>query len=140
MKYKNLPDFLLIDPANEPNYRHMPPSSVDCWIYHRYHYHAEHWRGCPLRVEGWAQRWHRFISQPNGHQTSTPCRFDLQQATAFAVSKACDTLLVVSTAVPVDDAVVVRGDARLVSATAVVRHGCLRNFGARGERSSWKWP
>eukprot|EP00956_Cyclotella_meneghiniana_P012519 scaffold17820_cov42-Cyclotella_meneghiniana.AAC.1 len=57
---------------------------------------------------------------------------DLQQATAFAVSKACDTLLVVRTAVPVDDAVVVRGAARLVSAMAVARHGCLRNFGARG--------
>ena len=33
---------------------------------------------------------------------------------------------------PVDDAVVVTGAARLVSATAVVRNGCLRNFGARG--------
>ena len=48
------------------------------------------------------------------------------------MSKACGTLLVVRVAVPVDAAVVVRDAARLVSATAAVRHGCLRNFGARG--------
>eukprot|EP00956_Cyclotella_meneghiniana_P018339 scaffold30518_cov44-Cyclotella_meneghiniana.AAC.1 len=45
---------------------------------------------------------------------------DMQQATAFAVSKACDTLLVVRTAVRVDAAMVVRDAARLVSVTAAV--------------------
>eukprot|EP00956_Cyclotella_meneghiniana_P008086 scaffold10768_cov24-Cyclotella_meneghiniana.AAC.3 len=117
LKYKNLPDFQL-DPANEPpKYRHMPPSSVDCWVYYLYHYHAKHQRGCSLQEEGWGQWRH--------------------SAAAFAVSKACNTLLVVPAAVSVDATVVVRDDARLVLATAGVRHGSSQNFSARG--LSWKW-
>ena len=48
------------------------------------------------------------------------------------MSKACGTLLVVPAAVTVYAAAAIEMLLRLMSATAAVRHGCLRNFGARG--------
>ena len=44
----------------------------------------------------------------------------------------CTLLVVSSAAVSVDAAAAIRGAAQAYFATAAVRHGCLRNFGARG--------
>ena len=80
-------------------------------------------RDCCLLVERWAQGYGTLCNVVvSGQQTSTPAgRF--AAATAFAVSKAYGTLLVVPAAVSVDAAAAIRDATRLVSATAAVRHG-----------------
>eukprot|EP00956_Cyclotella_meneghiniana_P018344 scaffold30523_cov37-Cyclotella_meneghiniana.AAC.1 len=91
------------DLPNEPNYQHIPPSSLR--------------DGCSddtLCVVVF------FVVI--GHQPSTPAdRF--AAATAFAVLHACDTVLVAPAAASVDSAAAIRDATRLVSATAAVRHG-----------------
>ena len=127
---KNLRVFQSHDLANEPNYQHIPPSSVDCWMIYFYHYHSAHRSGWCSLVEGWMQWWHPqcccFVVVI-GHQPSTPAdRF--AAATAFAVLNACDTMLLTPAAALVDSAAAIRDATRLVSATAAVRHGWPQFF------------
>jgi hypothetical protein len=70
-------------------------------------------RDCCLLVERWAQGYGTLCNVVvSGQQTSTPAgRF--AAATAFAVSKAYGTLLVVPAAVSVDAAAAIKDAARL---------------------------
>ena len=85
-----------------------------------------------MQVEGWAPWWNSFISLLQIAIADINAFRLISEATVFAVSIACNTLLVVTAAVLVEVGAAIRGAARLVSATAAARHGCCRNFGARG--------
>eukprot|EP00956_Cyclotella_meneghiniana_P033755 scaffold98770_cov60-Cyclotella_meneghiniana.AAC.2 len=75
---------------------------------------------------------HMLPPSRDGRRGGTASFFYYKLPLQTSTPAACNTLLVVTAAVLVEVGAAIRGAARLVSATAAARHGCCRNFGARG--------
>ena len=138
---KNLRVLQSDDLANEPNYQHIPPSSVDCWMIYFYHHHSAHRRGWCFLVEGWTQWWHPLCCcccfVVNGHQPSR-LQIDLQQLQpllCYTLATRCWLHLQLRRWMQLRRLEMLPGLCRRRQRYVMVD----RNF-SRARGVSWKWP